>query len=163
MTIEKSIVLKVGLVAVGGVAVLGFLIAESAPGTPLHTFETELLEPSESTLAIGDRKEAQFWAETFTERLSELSALYEENELEPDAVAVIREDVRTAFLNAFEAIEQSEKGGQLEETAVARATMQTAIEYHLTMSKAVDAEIYEDLQEYSKQLTESLIQVALIQ
>ncbi|MDA8597074.1 hypothetical protein N9L26_01915 [Candidatus Pacebacteria bacterium] len=149
------------IVALGLIIAIGFFAQRSVPGEALHTVETAVVEEIESVAAFGDAAEAQLQAELFAERIEEAVRLDNENKLTLQSAEQLRETIGEQFDVTFELIKAVEADADLAEASTARAIMQTAIEYRMNSGTVLSEYINDDLEVYSRLLTESLIDAAV--
>ena len=152
---------KQGYIIIACIVVAGTLFAGNYPGTPSHAVETEVIEPMSGAIQSNDQA-VMYWAEVFTERLDELDQIPQGTEVDIAYINGIRHDINTAFNNTYRVMNQLEEDGFTEGTERARNEMQNAIQQQLTRGEFLTPELYKDLDMYSRLLTESRIQVALL-
>ncbi len=153
--------LKYTLAGVGMMAGMGYVsyAAEATyPGSILYPVKVGINENVEQLAAIDQAAKAEFLAQVFAERLESLHKLVENGALEPTTALAMRDDIAHRFDEAFAAITELEEDDELAEAALARAIMQTAIDYHMQNDQTRELNVTRDLEIFSGLMTETLIE-----
>lgn len=129
----------------------------SYPGEVLYPVKVGVTEQIESVVTVDTASEAELQAKLFAERIEEVAKLHEKGQFNSEVANEHRKKIGERFQKAFNLIEELEENGDMAEATVARAIMQTAIEYHMHSDALSDRAISHDLDLYSKIMTESFI------
>ncbi len=138
-------------------ATLAYAAQSAYPGEALYIVKVGVNENVDSIVALDTAAEAEVQAEIFAERLEEIDRITDDVQIDSKMADAMQKEVGRQFALAFELIQEVEDENDSAEAAVARAIMQSAIDYHMQNSHIATDYLTDDLMVYSKILTESLI------
>lgn len=155
----KQIIIGV-LIFFGGLGV-AYAAQDSYPEEILYPVKVGINEPLGSVVMINSVTEAELQAKLFAKRVVEVSGSDKGSILDEDTTKEQRVDINKQFNKAFDLIKEVEKDMGIAEATVAREVMEEAIDYYMQSNTLHNKEIRNDLELYSKIMTESLIETSL--
>lgn len=146
-----------GVMGIAGLTGSLYALDSANPGDMLHSVETEIVEEINALSHTSVINEALYESELLIERLAELETVTQQPEYQSGTHTAQRERIEQQFISAITSIEKAESAGHVLEVAVARASIQTAVDYYIQNNLSPDDYLYEVLDRYSQSMTESLI------